>query len=448
MTSTLAALMTLALLAASSSALAQHEQMAPMHDMTGTVHRPLGIPMTRDGSGTTWLPDASPMNAYHFTVGAWELMAHGVAYLQYDRQYSDRGDDQFGSINWGMLMASRNVGRGWLQLRTMLSAEPWTIGSEGYPLLLQTGETFNGEPLHDRQHPHDLFMELAALYEREIAPGLAMQLYLAPVGEPVVGPVAFPHRPSATSDPFAPLGHHWQDATHITFGVITAGIFTRRTKLEGSIFNGREPDEERTGFDYDGRSLDSYAGRITVNPSDNWSMSASYAFLESPEALEPEESVHRTGASVLHTRRLGARTWASALVFGANRHEGENRWEPSVLAETMLALDSRNTVFGRVEYVEKGAGDLVLGPDVAAEHVDIGSFVAGYVRDLGERSAFGIAAGVRGSVNIIPASLEETYGTRTPGGFTIFLRLRPPRMHMVAGAGHDGMNMQGEPDHR
>ena len=220
--------------------------------MTGV----LGIPMTRNGSGTSWLPDAAPMHAAHFTAGRWSLMVHGSLYAMYDRQLTQRGDAQVSSPNWGMLMAGRGLAGGFLQFRGMFSVEPFTVGGRGYPLLLQTGESYRGEPLHDRQHPHDLFMELAALYERPVASNLAVSLYLAPVGEPASGPVAFPHRPSAANDPLAPLGHHWQDATHISFGVLTAAIFSRTVKLEGSLFNGREPDEDRYDFDYAGRSLD------------------------------------------------------------------------------------------------------------------------------------------------------------------------------------------------
>ncbi len=179
---------------------AQMDRQHPMSMGTG----PLGIPESRTGSGTSWLPDASPMHAAHKMVGNWTLMLHGVGVLQYDWQGSARGSNQVGFVNWAMAMATRPVGNGQLQLRSMLSAEPWTIGSRGYPLLLQSGESYKGAPLHDRQHPHDLFMELAALYDRPVASNLAVSLYLAPVGEPAVGPVAYPHRPSAFGDPLAP----------------------------------------------------------------------------------------------------------------------------------------------------------------------------------------------------------------------------------------------------
>src|SRR6266496_2215397 len=225
---------------------------------------PLGIPETRMGSGTSWLPDASPMHAAHYSLGRWTLMLHGKGFLQYDWQGGSRGSNQLGIVNWAMAAASRPLGSGQLQLRAMLSAEPWTIGSRGYPLLVQTGESYQGAPLHDRQHPHDLFMELSALYERPVARNLGLSLYLAPVGEPAVGPWDFQHRPSAADDPLAPISHHWQDGTHITFGGITAGVFTRSAKLEASWFNGRHYEALLTNLDYAAMQLDSYSPPLTV----------------------------------------------------------------------------------------------------------------------------------------------------------------------------------------
>jgi hypothetical protein len=390
----------------------------------------LGIPITRMGSGTSWLPDAAPMHAVHFKAGSWALMAHGVAFGMYDKQFGRRGDDQVNSVNWGMLMATRSIGRGSLELRGMFSAEPFTVGAKGYPLLLQSGESYRGLPLHDRQHPHDLFMELAALYERAISKNLALSVYVAPVGEPAVGPVAFPHRPSAASDPLAPLAHHWQDATHISFGVLTAGLFTRTVKLEGSWFNGREPDEHRYNFDYSGRSLDSYSGRVTVNPTPNWSLSTSYAYLKSPDALRPTESVRRVNAAVLYSRPTSRRgDWSSALIYGANKHAGGG-WENSLTAESNLDLDGRNSLFGRVNYARKSAEDLAVADSVAATEFDIGSLELGYIRELGILGKLTIGAGATGSLSFIPPSLEPAYGTRTPAGVAMYLRIRPRVMRM------------------
>ncbi len=408
----------------------------PMAGMSMAVSMtgPLGLPMSRDGSGTSWLPDAAPMHANHFTAGSWELMLHYLAFGYYDRQGgadpAKRGDDQIGSVNWVMLMASHGLAGGRLQLRGMFSAEPWTVGRRGYPLLLQSGESYHGQPLHDRQHPHDLFMELAANYERAIAPNLGIQLYVAPVGEPASGPPAFPHRPSAGNDPMAPLSHHWQDATHISFGVISAGIFTRMWKLEGSVFNGREPDEDRTDIDF--RRLDSYAGRITVNPAAAWSLSGSYAYLASPEVLFPGVSQHRLTASVLNDRGIGTRgRWSSALIWGANKESGDAGLSNSALLESNADLDTRNSVFGRIEYVQKSARDLAVTDTFVPDRIfDIGSVSAGYVRELTELAGGSVGIGVQLSLDLVPGSLEPVYGTRSPSGVSVFFRLRPREMRI------------------
>jgi hypothetical protein len=391
--------------------------------------RPFGIPMTRMGSGTAWLPDASAMRAWHFTVGRWMLMVHGDAFLQYDHQSGPRGADQVGSINWGMLMAMRQVGSGTLHLHGMISAEPLTIGARGYPLLLQSGETYRGEPLHDRQHPHDLFMELSALIERPISRRAGLMLYLAPVGEPAIGPVAYMHRPSSLNDPFAPLVHHWTDATHITYGVLSAAVFTRHVKLEGTLFNGREPDENR--YDFDFHPLDSYGTRLSVTPTPHWALSASYGYLTQPEALHPDEDQHRLSASVLHTVRLGRQgEWASALVYGANKHlrpagAAAGPWEHTIIAESNLQLDKANTVFGRAEYVRKGGEELSLPGTLEAQDFDIATFSLGYIREFaGFRGAtFGL--GARAAINLVPASLRASYGSQSPVGLALFVRVRP-----------------------
>ncbi len=402
---------------------AQHPGHAmPMPEAAG----PLGIPETRMGSGTSWMPDASPMHAAHLRLGDWTLMLHGAGFLQYDWQGGSRGSNQLGIVNWAMAAASRPLGGGRLEVRSMLSAEPWTIGGRGYPLLVQSGESYQGAPLHDRQHPHDLFMELSALYERPVARNLGLSLYLAPVGEPAVGPPAFPHRPSAAADPLAPISHHWQDGTHITFGVLTAGVFTRTVKLEASWFNGREPDENRTDFDYTGRRLDSYSARLTVNPGRRWSLSSWYAYLKSPEALHPNESLHRIGAAVLTTQPVGAGgTWSSALIYGANDPIGTGRLASSVLVETTLDLDGTNSFFGRAEYVQKSAEELVIPAVPQATQYGVGVLAFGYLRGLGTMSGLSVGAGIRGSINPVPSSLDAVYGTRTPTGVAIYLRLRP-----------------------
>src|SRR6059036_1029749 len=427
----------LALVAGVASPLrAQMHTQHPMEMPAG----PLGIPETRMGSGTSWLPDASPMHAAHYMLGRWALMLHGKGFLQYDWQGGFRGSNQLGIVNWGMVAATRPLGGGQLQLRAMLSAEPWTIGSRGYPLLVQTGESYQGAPLHDRQHPHDLFMELAALYERPVARNLGLSLYLAPVGEPAVGPVAFPHRPSAADDPLAPIAHHWQDGTHITFGVVTVGVFTRTVKLEASWFNGREPDENRANFDYRGRRLDSYSGRMTVNPGPRWSVSAWYAYLKSPEGLYPDESLHRIGAAALTTQTVGAGgTWSSGLIYGANDQIGPGRLASSVVLESTVGLDGTNSLFGRIEYVRKSAEELVIPAVPATTQYDVGALAMGYLRTVGTVAGLAAGVGVRGSVNYVPSSLNAVYGSRTPAGVAIYLRLQ------LVATREGGMKMDGMP---
>src|SRR2546428_5213666 len=392
---------------------AQVDMQHPMEMPAG----PLGIPESRMGSGTSWLPDASPMHAAHYMLGRWTLMLHGKGFFQYDWQGGSRGSNQLGIVNWGMMAASRPLVGGQLQLRAMLSAEPWTIGSRGYPLLVQTGESYQGAPLHDRQHPHDLFMELAALYERPVARNLGLSLYLAPVGEPAVGPVAFPHRPSVAADPLAPISHHWQDGTHITFGVVTAGMFTRNVKLEASWFNGREPDENRTNFDYTGRRVDSYSARLTVNPGPRWSLSIWYAYLKSPEGLHPDESLHRIGAAALTTQPVGTiGTWSSALIYGANHQIGPGPLASSIVLESTVEFDGTNTFFGRAEYVRKSAEELVIPAVPPTTQYDVGALALGYLRTVGTVAGLAAGVAVRGSVNLVPSSLVAVYGGRPPAG--------------------------------
>ena len=399
------------------------------HNMAAMMIGPLGISVLRMGSGTSWLPDSSPMHANHKMWGDWTIMLHGVAFGVYDHQGTERGADQVGIVDWEMLMAMRRIGTGLLHLQGMASLEPATIGARGYPLLLQTGESYKGRPLVDRQHPHDLFMELAALFQQPVARDLALSFYGAVVGEPALGPVAFMHRPSAQSDPFSPLGHHWQDATHISYGVATGGVYTRRWQLEGSVFNGREPDENRWNFDFG--PLDSYSGRLTVNPSGRWSLAGWYGFLKSPEELHPDESTHRYGTSVLYSGR-GWRNgeWASFLMWAANEHGGHA--ENSAIAESNLEIGRHNAVFGRYEYVRKNAEDLVVPGAPPTQEYGIHSIVAGYIREVASIPGGTIGVGFRGSVNLIPKSLGAAYGTRTPAGVAIYARVRPKRMTMDA----------------
>ena len=413
---------------------------------------PAGVSMERMGSGTTWIPDAVTLPNRRRMLGEWMIMAHGFAFTQYDHQSGERGDDQFGSLNWAMLMATHDLAGGRFQARTMLSLDPLTVTKHGYPLLLQSGETYKGVPLHDRQHPHDFWMELGVLYQRPITKSLAWSVYAAPSGEPALGPVAFMHRPSAMDNLAAPLGHHWQDATHVSFGVVTAGIFTHTWQLEGSAFNGREPDENR--WDFDPIRLDSFSGRVSVNPNAHWSLATGYGYLNSPEALTPGESIHRLTASVQHGARLGADGQvASALVWGANKRSGEDTFSNSYLLETEAMLDRNNTVFGRSELVQKNAEDLavdvpvvtskgVLLPGFAAsQRFNVGTAQLGYIREVARLRFATIGLGAAGILNFVPSSLEPYYGSRTPAGAFLFLRLRPFHLAPKPQPNMDGMKM-------
>ncbi len=420
---------------------------------------PIGLPMTRMGSGTAWLPDSAPMFGVMRGAGSWMFMMHGSAFVQQIVQDGPRGDTQFGSVNWGMLNAMRPLAGGRLQLRGMASIDYWTVGGRGYPLLLQIGESYNGEALHDRQHPHDMLMELATVYERAITRDVGLQVYLAAAGEPALGPVAFPHRPTAAADPLAPISHHWQDATHVSFGVATMGVYTRRVKLEGSAFNGREPDDVRTNLDYQGASLDSYSGRITVAPTTDLALSASYGSLADAEKSHPGETVRRAGASALWSQsRPEGGSRSLALIAGANSLSDEP-WSRSVLVEGLTDIRGRWQLFARAEFVEKSAEELVLEghsaqpdamriPTAAAATVAIrdpeaeetlygvSHLTMGVVREMRAGRAGRVGLGVRGTLNIVPTSLEELYGSRYPLGMAVYLRWRTGRM-VMAGMGHD-----------
>lgn len=410
-----------------------HATDAQAHAMTGV----LGMPQAREGSGTSWLPDATPMHAVHGQAGSWSLMLHGQAFLQYIDEGSDRGDDQLGSINWIMGMARRPLAGGEVTLRAMLSAEPWTVGDCGYPDLLATGETCNGEPLHDRQHPHDLFMELAVGYQRALNEDVGLELYGGLAAEPALGPTAYPHRVSAFPGPLAPISHHWLDATHITFGSVTAGVFGRRWKAEASLFNGREPDEERFDLDFD--ALDSYSGRLSFMPSGNWMLQVSAGQLTEAEpghaAGDPRVDATRYTASVIHHRPVGSNgLWASTIAWGHNVEDdvGTN----ALLAETSLNLAERHILSGRAEWVEKAGHDLVLADhDLEDDIFSVAKVGVGYTLQLPAIGGWtpGVGAGV--SMSFLPDELGSDYGDTTPLGLVVFGSLRPAAMRM-GGAAH------------
>ena len=394
----------------------------------------------REASGTAWLPDATPMYGIHRPAGSWQLMGHGNTFAQYLDDSGDRGHDQFGSINWVMGMAHRNLGSGRLGLRGMVSLEPWTVRGCGYPDLLATGERCDGVLIHDRQHQHDLFMEIAAQYDRRLTNSIRWQVYGGPAAEPALGPAAYPHRISAMPNLLAPIAHHWLDATHITFGVLTGGIYGNRWKAEASAFNGREPDEERTGFDL--ASLDSVSGRVWFLPTANLAMQVSAGHLTEAEPAEDGSDrvdVTRVTASATYHRALGeGGVWATTAAWG--RNEEEEHASNALLVETNLALADRDAWFGRFEIVGKTAHDLDVPQSLVhdvegAETFTVGTLQGGYIRYIATWKGLRSGLGVSASAGIVPSDLKTVYGSRVNAGFGVFLTVRPAVM-LMAGAAH------------
>ena len=414
----------------------QHQPAPPQPVDTSVID----LPHQREGSGTSWLPDATPMYAVHADYGEWQLMGHGTAFLQYLRESGDRGEEQFGSINWVMGMARRPLGEGRLSLRAMLSLEPWTIGGCGYPDLLASGELCEGAPIVDAQHPHDFIMELGAQYDRALTPTLGLQLYGSVAGEPALGPVAFPHRISAMPNPLAPLSHHWLDATHIAYGVATGGLYTKQWKIEGSLFNGREPDDERHDFDFG--AFDSFSARGWFMPTDRIALQLSAGHLTEAEAAHeggPRVDVDRITASATYHQpfRDGSSVWASTVGWGRNTEEGETT--NFVLFETNVTFDEQDTYFGRLEIGGKSAHDLDIHDTDGI--FTVGKLQGGYVRYFEPRGSLAPGVGGTLSMSLVPTALEAVYGQRATFGFGVFVTLRPAAMSMDAADPHAGHRM-------
>jgi hypothetical protein len=386
----------------------------------------LAEPMNRESSGTSWIPDSSPMYGRMFMFGEDMLMLHGAIFPRYVNANTRRGDDRVDGPNWFMAMYSHPIGENaQLGFRGMMSWDLITERGSGYPLLFQTGETWNGEALHDRQHPHDLFDEISISYSQKLTRNFSAYLYAGYPGEPALGPPAFMHRPSAMDDPDAPLSHHWQDSTHITFGVVTLGLVWRDLKIEGSTFTGREPDEVR--YDFDEPRLDSFSGRISWNPTRNLALQVSHGYLHSPEELEPEVNQHRTTASLIYNIPLGRDSnWSSSFVWGQNRNTGSGKTQ-SFLFETNFQR-GRDTFYGRFEHVEKPGHELVLDEIDHDTVFPINAFSVGYVRDITHGRGIDVGLGGQITIHDVPDRLDYYYGDETPFTFQVFLRVRPSLM--------------------
>jgi len=386
---------------------------------------------TREGSGTSWLPDASPMYAVHVPKGSWMLMLHENAFLQFLRDSGKRGDEQVGSVNWVMGMAQRSAGAGRVTLHGMFSVEPWTIRGCGYPDLLASGERCAGATIHDRQHPHDLPMEIAAEYDAPVGGDVRWQVYGGPSAEPALGPVAYPHRVSAMPNPLAPVTHHWLDSTHVSFGVVTGGVYAKRWKLEASAFNGREPDEHRTNVDFG--ALDSLSGRVWFLPAANVALQVSAGHLSEAEAGEdgaPRADVNRLTASATFHRLSGNRVAASTLAWGRNSESGQGT--NALMLETSVTLADRDSWFGRLEVTQKTPHDLDVPP--TKEAFTVLKIQGGYTRYTNAVAGFKAGLGAMLSAGVVPSELSSTYGSRVNPGAGIFLTLRPAMMNPDAHA--------------
>ena len=412
----------------------QHSNMQGMsHASTGT-QMTMGQPpktfleaIVRHGtSGTSAEPNSTPVPMLMTSRGNWMFMFHGEAFLNALQQSGPRGSDKVFSTNWLMPMAQRQLGPGTFTVRTMLSFEPATVTGRYYPELLQQGETAFGRPIIDGQHPHDFVMELAALYDLNLSDKALLSFYAAPVGDPAIGPTAYPHRASASENPMATLGHHLEDSTHIASDVVTVGLTYKIARFEASGFHGREPDEFR--WDIDSGKIDSWSIRTTVDPAQNWSAQYSFAHLTSPEALHPGEDIDRMTASVMYNRPLSHGNWASTLLWGRNRTSDGLIWN-GYLAESTLRFMKREYVWGRIENVDR-TNELLLRnlpePPSFQESIigRVQAYTMGYTHDFELIPHLATGLGAQLTVYSTPESLRAQYGSRPVGGL-VFLRVRP-----------------------
>ena len=401
------------------------------HSLTMPSSLNIADPMSRESSGSSWVPDSTPMYGRMVMFGDDMLMLHGAIWPRYTNANTLRGDDRVDLPNWFMAMYSHQLNENaQLGFRGMMSLDLLTEGGRGYPLLFQTGETWDGNALHDRQHPHDLFDELSVSYSQKFGPDWSAYLYVGYPGEPALGPPAFMHRLSAMDDPDAPISHHWQDSTHITFGVVTLGWVWRDLKIEGSTFKGREPDETR--YDFDEPKLDSYSSRLSWNPTKNLALQVSHGYLNSPEELEPNVNQHRTTASLIYNKPLGPdANWSNAFVWGQNRASGGGKTQSFLLESNYQR--GRDTIYGRFEHVEKPGHELVLD-EIDHERVfPVNALTVGYVRDLTHGKGIDVGVGGQFTIYEVSDDLDRYYGDDVPFAFQVFVRVRPSLMteHMV-----------------
>ncbi len=383
--------------------------------------------LRHDISGTSAQPNSVAQPMIMLTGGDWMFMFHNQVFLNAAQETGPRGGDKIFSTNWFMPMAQHPLGPGQLTLRTMLSLEPATVTGRLYPELFQQGETAFGRPIVDGQHPHNFFMEVAAIYDLKLGEHSLLSFYAAPVGDPAMGPPAYAHRVSASEDPVAPLGHHLQDSTHIADDVVTAGLAYKRVRIEASGFLGREPDEFR--WDIDPGKIDSWSTRLTVQPGQNWSLQYSFAHLTSPEELHPFDDVQRMTASVIYNRPLANGNWASTLLWGRNHALATGENFNSYLAESTLRFARSEYIWGRIENVDR-TSELLLAKQPEPPGFEerflarVQAYTAGYDHEF--RFIPGLATALGGQVTFYgkPGFLTPIYGQH-PVGAILFVRIRP-----------------------
>jgi hypothetical protein len=385
--------------------------------------------LQHSSAGTSAEPASAPHAMLMKSAGDWTLMFHASAFVNAIQQTGPRGGDKVFGTSWLMPMAQRSLGPDTLTVRGMFSLEPATITGRRFPELFQIGETAFEKPIVDGQHPHNFFMELAALYDVKLGENTLLSFYAAPVGDPALGPEAYPHRLSAGENPLATLGHHLQDSTHISDDVITIGVTYKIVCLEVSGFHGREPNENR--WTISAGAIDSWSARLTLNPAPNWSGQYSIGRLHSPEQVSPAEDTLRMTTSVMYNRPFGdgSGNWATTLVWGRNEDIPGSEVLNSYLGESTIRFARRNYAWTRIENVDR-TNLLLLGenplPPGFQEHflARVQAYTFGYDREFNFIPR--VSSGVGGQFTLYgkPAFLDSTYGAH-PAGFLLFVRLRP-----------------------
>lgn len=387
------------------------------HDMHGMYGR---YPMTQESSGTSWEPSSTPFEGFYKSHGNWRFMFMGFSYLVTDVQGGKRGGEKLFDSNMFMFMGQTDLSKSIIAFRTMFSIEPLTIGQCGYPLLLQTGETCDGKtPLINRQHPHDLFDELALVFTYAPTQSTSFFLYAALPGEPALGPPMYTMRYSSEFIPETPLGHHWMDSTHISFGVITGGFVYKNVKLEACVFNGREPDQYR--YDIEKPKLDSYSFRVSCNPTNDLSLQMSYGFLKSAEQLEPNVQTKRITASALYNKRFGEHNnIQAAAIIGINKNSPGNTL-PAFLLEATGVFRKKHMAFSRFEIINKD--ELFTAPFLLAEKIfTVEKITFGYIYEFvfTRHTKWGVGGLI--DFPMVPKSIKPLYGNTT--SFLFFLQCR------------------------